>query len=267
MTGEAGADGQVGSLRLLDESRLADLLGVGQKDITRWRYNHQLPPHIKVGHRILWREELIVEWLLDKEMSGYQLYTPRGQGAIPPEDLPQLVAEYASGTVTLDDLAARYNVSREWIRLSVQAVDPNAARKARAERRLTRDSALQWEQTKVLLKRMQSAIDEDLHCVVCGAWVIRPPRNNGRKNATNFTCSQECAVAWPIIRTADLQEEHRKQQARSILNNPDGKAPTKIAWAKAMLSENPPPPNRSWVRKDSLRGAMLRKYRPERFTD
>lgn len=145
----------------------------------------------------------------------------------------------------LAQIADKYGVTRQAVSLALYRAGvsrrelerkQNEAR--RAERRLERCLAL-----------MQEAIDNDWHCTICGAWVIRPYRNPIVKIRT---CSPECgkALRGPArFRVSDeAYEARRRSQAKSILRHPEKYAASAADWAERMLSDNPPPPNRrySW---------------------
>lgn len=159
-----------------------------------------------------------------------------------PSPAAELVKEagerYLSGD-TSREIAASFgctdNSARHMIRLYLQTLGTTpAAVKARRDRE-AKERAL-YEQ---LLGRMT----HPRRCQACPAWVLRGDFK---------TCSSECAKA---IRTSsrrywlnpDLRERHRVQQARTVLRRPEKYKPSHIEWAKRMLSDNPPPPNRTWI--------------------
>jgi len=100
-----------------------------------------------------------------------------------------------------------------------------------------------------LLERCASARP----CEVCGAWVLR----GGKR----VTCSPACAEVWRKAWWLVSEEEHQRHRlsvARSILRHPEGKKPSQLAWARQMLSDAPPPPNRRYVQPDSWAAAATR---------
>lgn len=102
-------------------------------------------------------------------------------------------------------------------------------------------------------------IPTDRLCLTC--------RTAARRPGAHKTCSPKCAEAWPILRTVDNYDRHRRHQARSILANPEGQKPSKITWARRMLSDDPPPPNRRYLTSGSKRADLIRKYRPEIYEE
>jgi hypothetical protein len=65
----------------------------------------------------------------------------------------------------------------------------------------------------------------------------------------------------------DNPDEHRQQEARVYLANPDKYAGAPIEWAGRMVSDNPPPRNRTYLVPGSKRAAVIRKYRPELYDE
>lgn len=84
-------------------------------------------------------------------------------------------------------------------------------------------------------------------CAVCKT--ERCSRQDGK------TCGPRCAEAWlQLLTTTD---RHRIYNARSILRRADREPPSKVAWAKRMLSDNPPPKNRRYRTRNSHRAEVL----------
>jgi hypothetical protein len=81
----------------------------------------------------------------------------------------------------------------------------------------------------------------------------------------HLECSPECARVYLILRTFDDHEGHRRQTARSYLASPEKYEASVLEWSKAMLSDNPPPPNRRFLIPGSARSEIIRKYRPEQY--
>ena len=102
-----------------------------------------------------------------------------------------------------------------------------------------------------VLRREERVIE----CAVCR----RPHIARSRRSRT---CSPECAEIYPKVRY-HLDEEarhlHRVSQAKVILSSPGRYRESQIVWAKRMLSESPPPPNRSFTKKGSSVERLLRK--------
>lgn len=163
---------------------------------------------------------------------------------------------YASGDVNLVQLANLYGVSR-------QAIDHHITSETRAERevvmmriRAEKGERRLWER---LAARMRLALDNDRICVVCDCWNLRGPKQ--------VTCSSECAKAYLQLRSFDDYQNHRNHLAKTILNKPGAYKPAQIKWAKAMLSDDPPPPNRRFLIPGSKRAELIKKYRPEAYAE
>lgn len=95
-------------------------------------------------------------------------------------------------------------------------------------------------------------------CKVCGAKVMRQRQGEA---GDYITCSPECAEAWVRIRYAIDEEAHRQHrliQARTYLRNPSAYNPSQVRWAKKMLSDSPPEPNRRYQVPDSTTTQILK---------
>jgi hypothetical protein len=57
----------------------------------------------------------------------------------------------------------------------------------------------------------------------------------------------------------EVRNAHRKAQAKVILASPDRYRTSQVAWAERMLSDDPPPPNRTFTKCGSSVEALLRK--------
>lgn len=138
-----------------------------------------------------------------------------------------------------DQIAAEFGVSftRERVRQIFERAGiahTTTKRDARARARLAR-------QRDRLLVAMADALTRP-PCRICGAWIIR-----GSKYST---CGPDCAAEWVRVRYLIDPDEHHKHRiriARMIVKNPDKYGGSKLAWARRMLSDNPPPPNRRYV--------------------
>lgn len=84
-------------------------------------------------------------------------------------------------------------------------------------------------------------------CSVCGV-----EHCSSRKAKT---CGPKCAEARRQLRTTT--DEYRIVQARSILRRADRVPAARVEWAKRMLSDTPPPPNRHYSKPGSKRHAVL----------
>lgn len=236
--------------------------GVSTDTVYRWQ-NKGLMPFIRhKGQRLVAESDV---WTFVRPKTRHQ---NRGiqehLRKIPREELLQIVEEYITSKVTLQALADRYELTRERMRQLIKEIDPDAPKKHMAYRKAVtaeKENARLAEQLKV---RMQEAIDKDRKCVVCGAWVIRKTQGRAADHH-NLTCSPEHAAIWPVLRTVDHDHKHRIHQARSTMNNLDTRSESQIAWAKAMLSDNPPKKNRSYINPGSYREQLIKEWRPEMY--
>jgi len=57
---------------LLNKSQLAEILGVTEWTIWSMRRRHLLPPAIKVGKSLRWRESTVATWIQENEKPSYQ---------------------------------------------------------------------------------------------------------------------------------------------------------------------------------------------------
>lgn len=157
-------------------------------------------------------------------------------------DADEIAEMYRAG-VTLSAMGKEFGVTRERIRQILAdhlGKDGMAAAKEQniavhaAAARATREVA----QLAKLLRRIESARP----CVVCKSWVLR--------GESRSTCSSECARVWVTggrLQTPEGHHAHRLAVARTILREPTTNRPSKVAWAKRMLSDDPPPPNRRFI--------------------
>lgn len=173
-----------------------------------------------------------------------------------------VVALYVNAELTMEEIGRRYGVTRERIRqvLAEQGVvgRKEHERRRRQIRRAQR-AALVKKTLEQCLTQMQRAIDENRRCVVCNAWVIREassgysstPHGGGVARTIGLkTCSPECSEWWRKggrYLYDDVYEQHRVTQAKSILRRPERYKDSQVEWAKRMLSDNAPPPNRRYV--------------------
>lgn len=172
--------------------------------------------------------------------------TTRKPGFAPNLERRRAIADaYLLSARTLADVGREWGLTRERIRQCVEWADPTGQLKLERKVRIAFDTEL-----ALLLDRAAQAKP----CLVCGSWVLRNPTFN--------TCSTECAQAWVAARyhiDPERAERHRKACARSYLRRPDKYRPSVLAWAERMLSDNPPPKNRTFHYKDSRATKALEK--------
>ena len=94
-----------------------------------------------------------------------------------------------------------------------------------------------------------------IECVVCR-------RPHIARSSRSRTCSPECALIYPRVRyhlDDEVRNAHRKAQAKVILARPDRYRTSQVGWAERMLSDDPPPPNRTFTKTGSSVEGLLRK--------
>lgn len=115
-------------------------------------------------------------------------------------------------------------VSGECVRLWLNAVGvaPEVRGEIRHRKREAKERAEREREEAKARKR-------NAKCLVCGK-LLGPRRKK--------TCSHECAVAWPVLRTRteEGRRRHRDAIARSVLKHPEGKSKHAVEWAKRHLA-------------------------------
>lgn len=146
---------------------------------------------------------------------------------------------------TLQEIGDQLGVTRERVRqiLRARGITMRQVREAENADRELRQLRLRF------IAACERALTRP-PCKVCGAWVIRG-------GDATITCSHECAQRWVkerYILDPEYHERHRLIQAQTYLRAPEKYKPAHIEWAKRMLSNNPPPPNRRYatVHKDAF---------------
>lgn len=176
---------------------------------------------------------------------------PDNRRKIDSEDHGEIERLYSEGELTMGEIGDRYGVTRERIR---QILPLGAATANRTRRR---KEAL----TERFLASCQRALNLDLHCRTCGGWILRGPN----RMIPHLECSPECARAHDILHDFDDHEGHRRKTARAYLASPEKYKASVLEWSEAMLSDDPPPPNRRYLIPGSARAEAIRKYRPEQY--
>jgi hypothetical protein len=172
--------------------------------------------------------------------------------ALPEEDVYRLIDvayRHLFMEQSMAEIGRDFGVSRERVRQWLEKLPPTMRGPAGREK-------IYWNAARrQMLVTIIERLNEEIVCAVCGGWVIRRRRGPRSTSEAEFpTCSRECAETIEVARwrvSNDLHERHRRYVARSILNHPEGKSVSKIGWAKAMLSDDPPPPNRRFALPDS----------------
>jgi hypothetical protein len=155
---------------------------------------------------------------------------------------------------TYVEIGARYGVTKQAVqsRLSRRAKpsDRSANRRAREERRRAEIAA-----ERARAAETDPPADEPTSvCAIPGC--SRPARRR--------TCGPDHARMWQVARRQldpDEHLRHRQTQARAILREPEAHPASAVERARALVSEDPPPPNRRWIRQDSAVAEVLERVR------
>jgi hypothetical protein len=107
-------------------------------------------------------------------------------------------------------------------------------------------------------ERHQEISGERSRVIVCAVC----QRPHVARSSRSRTCSPECASFYPRVRyhlDSEARDAHRMAQAKVITANPSRYKESQVSWAMRMLSDSPPPPNRSFTKKGSSVERLLRK--------
>lgn len=158
---------------------------------------------------------------------------------------PGMVADCRAGA-SYAEVGADWGLSEARVKDILQVHMPEDERRAlrqarraaeKAEAAIRRDEERRARNLTLLLERMATA----QRCRVCPAWNLRGQRF--------LTCSTECTKVWVVGRYQiddGERERHRTAQARTILADPERYPASRAEWARRVLSDDPPPPNRRW---------------------
>lgn len=158
---------------------------------------------------------------------------------------PGMVAAYRAGA-SYAEIGADHGLSKDRVREIVRLHMPEDERwelyRARvaaekAEATIRRDEERRVRNLALLLERMATA----RRCRVCPGWNLRGERF--------ITCSTECTNVWVVGRYQlddGARERHRTAQARTVLADPERYPASRVEWARRVLSDDRPPPNRRW---------------------
>lgn len=152
-----------------------------------------------------------------------------------------MLRDWLAGS-TLQEIASRYGITRQAVHNRLRPIttplERARARRAGVARRLLARREREAARHRALV---EAAVAREHYCPVCFAPVLRPART---------TCSDPCAEDWAAGRYR-LSEEWRLRQrihqARTILRNPSAYQPVRVAHARRVLSDDPPPPNRTFA--------------------
>lgn len=153
--------------------------------------------------------------------------------------------------ITLKEVGQRFGgITNEAVRQHVALFDPDGDE--RKKRRAERERIKAEQQARADWATLRERSEKAEPCPVCGCWVLR--------GSFYVTCSPECAKVWTLVRfrlAEDIHEQHRFNQARTILRRPEKYKSNQVSWAKRMLSDSPPPPNRRFVWPSSKTTAIV----------
>ena len=136
---------------------------------------------------------------------------------------------YATGEVTMEELAQANGISRERVRQIIARIDPGLPRRVIEQRQVEREERAEAEARR-------EARAAGAHCVLCGKLVTRRfdyPGND--RGGFALTCSPECAQDYVVVRDLvdeDRARKRRDYQANTILRNPSAHDETSVTWAK-----------------------------------
>lgn len=141
--------------------------------------------------------------------------------------------------------------TREAIRLVLNAYAPDRV-PGKDFRKDKYEQAKNERQLQELVERLKEAVP----CVICGCWVIRRTGYRQRKDGQEIkrTCSTQCSQLWTEVRYKldnEARERQRKSLAKSILKKPGSRADSEVKWAKSILTQDAPVPNRTYSQEGS----------------
>lgn len=161
-----------------------------------------------------------------------------GRPRVLPSRANRYIYEEFMAGVPVPDLVIRSGLSKFHVHSIINVhLAPRTMRDVIAERRKAAEDQRVLDE---LLRRMA----QERRCSICGSYVLR--------GDSYETCSPACAR---LLQTSSVRywnndekrERHRQQQAKTILRRPWKYKPSMVEWAKRMQSDNPPPPNRTWI--------------------
>jgi transcriptional regulator with XRE-family HTH domain len=162
----------------------------------------------------------------------------------------ELIRRAKLGRYTLQELGEYAMISRERVRQilrrnGVSIGELRAEHKAaeRAERQAARQAEI--EAAKV-----------DLTCPVCQAVFRRKPGHPNQRPCCSKECSEVIASSARVYISPEEYEKHRRSVARTVLKDPRKHSRAKVAHAKRVLSDDPPPANRRFRHRDSEASAL-----------
>jgi hypothetical protein len=171
-----------------------------------------------------------------------------------PNRAARIIAERITGA-TLAEIAAEHGVTRQRVdhivRRYASASERAAIRRAVERRRSAAERERSVAEAAERARECAEAREDGRICPICGACVV----GRGRR-----TCGGECAERWEVVRRVldeDSHEAWRRANARIVLRDPERHPRSVVEHARAVLSDDPPPPNRRFVRPGSRVAQVL----------
>lgn len=171
-----------------------------------------------------------------------------------------IASAYATGDVTLQELADKYGISRERVRQIVAKQDPTMPARVMDKRKQRRRAS----DTEDEVDAMIAAAKHGAYCVMCGQLVTRRYNYPGNdRGGFALTCSPECAEDYPVVR--DLIDEkraraRREAHANTVLANPKGYSDSQVRWAKRWKRGTAEMRTKSWFLPGSERERIAEKW-------
>ena len=154
---------------------------------------------------------------------------------------------------TLEEIGADHGITKQRVAQVVRRLaspaDRQRIRRACDNRR--RREAAEVREAERTARRL-AAVARGHYCPICRALLERESQR---------TCGGECSAKWAVVRRhldPDQHEAHRRAIARSILRHPESRTEAQVAHAHAVLSDDPPPPNRRFTLPQSAAARVLR---------
>jgi len=156
------------------------------------------------------------------------------------------------------EIARDFGISRQAVQRRIARAATTRQRRRAAYAQIRRADRERSEAEAARLQALEDAAREAGRlCPICGKPLLREAAR---------TCGGECSVRWRSARyrlDPDSHERHRIAMARTILRRPETRTEAEVDWARRMLSDDPPPPNRRGPVKDSVASAIVREVRGE----
>lgn len=133
-------------------------------------------------------------------------------------DRNEVISKRALKGETLEEIAADYDLTRERVR---QVILLHTGRSKRNINTEVRKKVERLRLNFLMHVSMETAMDKELTCVVCGAWNVREGRSRYlNKGSHRFnTCGKECARDFHVLRHRLNRSEYMIHQSNHILSH------------------------------------------------